>query len=155
MSARARLFLAVLAGVVLIVATTATFAAVAVMRDGNIEVEVRGDGGQDFSMTVPASLVRAALTFAPTMHGTELDAAMAEVRPHWPLVRAACAQLAEIPDGVLVEVKEGDGGHVLVAKQDGDLVIRVQDAGGRVRVRVPAATLEDAVEAVGRMAQLD
>ena len=59
MSARARLFLAVLAGVVLIVATTATFAAVAVMRDGNIEVEVRGDGGQDFSMTVPASLVRA------------------------------------------------------------------------------------------------
>lgn len=155
MSPRARLLLAVLAGVVLIVATTATFAAVAVMRDGNIEVEVRGDGGQDFSMTVPASLVRAALTFAPTMHGTEIDAAMDEVRPHWPLVRAACAQLRDIPDGVLVEVKEGDGGHVVVAKQDGDLVIRVQDGGGRVRVRVPAATLEDAVEAVGRMAHLD
>jgi hypothetical protein len=155
MSASARLLLAVVAGVVLVVGTTAAFATVAVIRDGNIEVEVQGDGQGSFSMTVPASLVRAALTFAPTVRGTEFDAAMAEVRPHWPLVRAACAQLAELPDGVLVEVKEGNGGHVVVAKQDGDLVVRVQDGGGRVRVRVPAATLQDAVDAVGRMAHLD
>ena len=155
MSARARLFLAVLAGVALVVGTTAAFATVAVIRDGNIEVEVQGNGAGDFSMTVPASLVRAALTFAPSVHGAEFEDAMAEVRPHWPLVRAACAQLAKLPDGVLVEVKEGDGGHVVVAKQDGDLVVRVQDGGGRVRVRVPAQTLEDAVDAVGRMAHLD
>jgi hypothetical protein len=155
MSGRARLFLAVLAGVVLVVGTTAAFATVAVMRDGNIEVDVRGEDGDNFSLTVPASLVRAALTFAPTVHGEQIDTAMAEVRPHWPLVRAACAQLAQLPDGVLVEVKEGDGGHVVVAKQDGDLVVRVQDGGGRVRVRVPASALEDAVDAVGRMAHLD
>lgn len=155
MSARTRLFLAVLAGVLLVVGTSAAFATVAVIRDGSIQVEVQGGDGGDLSLTVPASLVRAALTFAPSVHGADLDQAMAELRPHWPLVRAACKQLRDLPDGVLVEVKEGNGGQVVVAKQDGDLVVRVQDGDGRVRVRVPAATLQDAVDAVGRMAHLD
>ena len=155
MSSRTRMLLAVLAGIVLVIGTSAAFATVAVIRDGSIEVEVQGADGGDLSLTVPASLVRAALTFAPTVHGGELDDALAEVRPHWPLVRAACAQLRDLPDGVLVEVKEGDGGHVVVAKQDGDLVVQVQDGRERVRVRVPAATLQDAVDAVGRMAHLD
>ena len=155
MSPRARLFLAVLAGVLLVAGTTAAFATVAVLRDGCIEVEVHGDDGGDLSLTVPASLMRAALSFTPSVGGTEMDAAMAEIRPHWPLVRAACKQMAQLPDGVLVEVKQGDGGHVVVAKQDGDLVVRVQDGGERVRVRVPAAMLQDAVDAVGRMGHLD
>jgi hypothetical protein len=155
MSARTRLFLAVLAGVLLVLGTSAAFATVAVIRDGSIEVEVQGGDGGDLSLTGPASRVRAARTFAARVHGADLDQAMAEVRPHWPLVRAACKQLRDLPDGVLVEVKEGNGGHVVVAKQDGDLVVRVQDGSGRVRVRVPAATVQDAVDAVGRMAHLD
>ena len=157
MSPRTRLLLAVLAGVLLVVGTSAAFATVAVIRDGSIQVEVQGGDGRDLSLTVPASLVRAALTFAPSVHGADLDQAMAELRPHWPLVRAACTQLRDLPDGVLVEVKEGNGGHVVVAKQDGDVVVRVQDGSGSgsVRVRVPAATVQDAVDAVGRMAHLD
>ena len=155
MSASGRLLLAVVAGVLLVIGTTAAFAAMVVIHDGSIEVEVHGDDGEDLSLTVPASLVRAALTFAPSVHGTEMDAAMAEVRPHWPLVRALAKEMEKLPDGVLVEVKGGDGGQVIVAKQDGDLVVRVQDGRERVRVRVPAATVQDAVDAVGRMAHLD
>jgi hypothetical protein len=155
MSGRARLLLAVLAGIVLVVGTTVTFAAVAVLKDGTIDVEVRDEDGTHFALAVPASLVHAALSLTPVVHDPEMDAAMAQVRPHWPLVRKICAQLQELPDGVLVEVNGGRGEHVLVAKEGGDLVIRVQDDGDRVRVRVPAQAVEDAVNAVGRIAHLD
>ena len=86
MSGRARLFLAVVAGIVLVVGTTAAFAAVAVMKDGTIEVDVHDHDGTNLSLAVPASLVRAALTFAPAVHAPGMEEAMAEVRPHWPLI---------------------------------------------------------------------
>jgi hypothetical protein len=155
MSGRARLFLAVLAGIVLIVGTTAAFAAVAVMQDGTIEVEVRDGDGTHLSLAVPVSFARAALTFVPVVSGPEMDAAVAEIRPHWPLVREACQQLASMPDGVLVEVEGRAGERVVVAKEDGDLVVRVRDGGDRVNVRVPASAVSDAVDALGRMAHLD
>lgn len=154
MSGGARLFLLVVAGIVLIVGTTAAFAAVAVLRDGTVSVDVHEAGGTQISLAIPASFVRAALALAPTVSSHEMEAAMAEVRPHWPLVREACARLARCPDGVLVEV-EGRDEHVVVAKEGGDLVVHVQDGQDRVDVRVPASAVEDAVEAVGRIARLD
>ena len=155
MSARARLFLAVLAGIVLVLGTTAAFAAVAVLKDGTLEVEVREQGGTNLSLAVPASLVRAALAFAPAVHSSEMEEAMAEVRPHWPLVREVCNQLDRLPDGVFVEVEGAAGEHVVVAKEGGDLVVRVRDGADRVNVRVPASAVQAAVDAVGRMAHLD
>lgn len=155
MSGRARLFLAVLAGIVLVLGTTAAFAAVAVMQDGTVEVEVQDHGGTNVSIAVPVSIVRAALHFAPAVHAPGMEEAMAEVRPHWPLVREVCRELQRLPDGVLVEVEGAGGEHVVVAKEDGDLVVRVRDGADRVNVRVPAAAVEDAVDAVGRMARLD
>jgi hypothetical protein len=154
MSARARLFLLVIAGIVLVIGTTTAFAAVAVLKDGTVSVEVHEAGGSQLSLSIPASLVRAALTLTPTVHSTEMEAAMVEIRPHWPLVREACARLAGCPDGVLVEV-EGRDEHVIVAKEHGDLVVRVRDGENRVDVRVPASAVEDAVQAVGRIAGLD
>jgi hypothetical protein len=142
------------AGVVLIVGTTAAFAAVAVMQDGTITVDVHEAGGSQVSLAVPASLVRALLSVAPVVSTPELEQAMDEVRPHWPLVREASKCLARCPEGVLVEVC-GRNEHVVVAKEGGDLVVRVRDGEDRVSVRVPASAVEDAVEAVGRMAGLD
>jgi hypothetical protein len=155
MSGRARLFLAVLAGIVLVLGTTAAFAAVAVMKDGTIEVDVHDHQGTNVSLAVPASLVRAALAFAPAVHAPAMDETLAEVRPHWPLVREACQQLENLPDGVFVEVNGAGGEHVVIAKEGGDLVVRVRDGEDRVNVRVPASAVQDAVDAVGRMAHLD
>ena len=155
MSGRARLLLTVLAGIVLVIGTTVTFAAVAVLKDGTIDVEVHDGDGTHFALAVPTSLMNAALSLAPVVLDPELDAAMAEMRPHWRLVQEVSRQLAEMPDGVLVEVNGAQGEHVLVAKEDGDLVVRVQDGKDRVRVRVPASAVGDAVDAVGRIAHLD
>jgi hypothetical protein len=152
-SAGARLLLAVAAGVVLVAGTTAAFAAVAVMRDGTVAVDVRQDGSQ-VSVAIPASIVRAALTVVPRIASRDMDAAMSELRPHWPLLRAACDELASCPDGVLVEV-EGAGERVLVAKERGDLVVRVRAGGDRVDVRIPASTVPEAAAAFGRMSGLD
>lgn len=125
-------------GVITVVAMATTV--VAVWRAGWIVVDVREarlDGGDRIGVRVPAALVEAVVRCVP-------DKAFAEARgeaEQWaPVAQAACRELQRCPDAVLVDVS-GAGETVLVAKQGGRLVIRVDSDGDMVHVDMPLGTV--------------
>ncbi len=114
-------------------------------------VSVVAEGVPHFAAPVPLGLPLAALHLAPEhlfepAGDEELDA----------LGRAALLGLGEllrslegVEDAVLVEVRSAEE-QVLVASEDGDLVVRVREEGpegARVRIRAPLRALTEAAEA--------
>lgn len=110
-------------------------AAVYVYRDGMIDVNVqeKQSGGSYVHVMVPATLVRAALWFAPIKDDMLPGP---EACRFWPVIEAACAGIARSPDGVLVQV-DGRDEHVTIEKRGGSLVIDVDDADAKVHVSIP------------------
>jgi hypothetical protein len=149
MSPRARLALAVVAGLALIVATSVVFAAVAVYHDGTVAVDVRNEEGT-LSLRLPASLVRAAAACVPSgLRGT-ISSDLGEARSFLPALRAACQSLSRSADGVLVEVVDS-GESVRVIKRGRVVVVDVAADDATVRVSVPLSAFEDVVAAVERL----
>ncbi len=97
-------------------------------------------------LPVPIALPRIALPFVPD-HVFEDALDPADEKTLAGALQAADAladALRDVPDGfTLVEVRERKT-SVRVAKERADLVVRVDDAGARVRIRAPLAVLDGA-----------
>lgn len=116
----------------------------AVVNTSVLVVDVQTPDGPHLVLPVPMPLARAGLTFAP-------DAAkrveVPELAEHLPEAKKAVAALRQAPDGVFVEVHDGDE-HVRISGEDDILRVHVVD-GSRttVDVRFPLAAAEAALDA--------
>ena len=151
MTSTRRLVLAVGLGLVLIVVTTFTFAAVGIRSMGMVTVDVAERQGSQVSIRVPGSVVRAGLVVAPMLaNGFGVQREMVEVTRFLPLARRAGEAFREAPDGVFVEVHDGDE-HVRIEKVDGVLTISVDSSGDRVRIACPLHLLDPAIDVVAQL----
>lgn len=147
MSSRTKLILAI-ALVGLFAATTAAIAYTvhSIQTAGMIGVEVVEGGGNHISVQAPAAFLTVALSFLPD---DCLEEAAEELEPWWPAIHAVMQELAEVPDGVFVDV-EGAGETVEVGKRDGQLYVRVESGSERVYVTVPFSAVEKVVRKLER-----
>lgn len=136
-SSGVRLFLAVVVSIVVIGAATVSVVAAAIYHAGSVEVEVVESGGDRISLSVPTTLVVAAVQLVPD---DLIQEAAGEMEPWWPVVHEASRELVRCPDAVLVQV-DGPDESVRVAKRGGELVVDVRDGGDRVHVVVPVRTI--------------
>ncbi len=86
-----------------------------------------------FRTPVPLGLLVFAIHFVPE---EELEQIRADLLEFQPVVDAALAGLIDCEDGVLVEVVDHRE-HVLVAKEDGSLIVKVDTAQERFHFRIP------------------
>ena len=100
--------------------------------------------GTHLHLILPAMVVPIALRLVPR---ERLERAARQVQPWLPAIGAAATQLANCPDGSLVEVTEPDQ-QVRVAKTDGSIVVDVNDPGEAVHVSVPLATVRSAANVI-------
>lgn len=116
----------------------------AVMNTSVLVVDVQTPDSPHLVLPVPMPLARAGLAFAPDEAG-RVEAP--ELAHHLPEAKKAVAALREAPDGVFVEVHEGDE-HVRITGEDDILRVSVID-GSRttVDVRLPLAAVEEALDA--------
>jgi hypothetical protein len=149
MSSRVRLFVAVTLGVVLLALAFVAFPYWWLTRDGAIEVSVRESGphGDRVSLRVPASLVRLAVTFVPTIESPIDDPDVADALV---AARAALEAMEDVPDAVFVAVDE-PGTRVRIAKKEGRFVVEVDDDGDQVRIVIPQAAVGVVADALPRL----
>jgi hypothetical protein len=137
MSLGTKLFLGLFAAALVVSVATVGAATAAVYSAGSIAVAVQPHDGSSVSIRVPAGLANLAIALTPD---ELLDDAIEDLEPVWPSVAAAARVLEQAPDFTLLEVRSS-GEHVVVAKEDGRLLVLVDSAGERVRVAVPLATV--------------
>ena len=100
-----------------------------------LDIHDQGPGGVDITgIRIPAALGHVALAFIPAsvFDFCEDD----DFARHAPLLEAACEELAEAPDFVLVEVISNDE-HVLIRKEGNALVVDVESEDENVHVSIP------------------
>lgn len=114
----------------------------------HVRVMEKQKDGTHLRLVLPAMAVPIALQFVP---GDRLREAAENVRPWLPAIDAAATQLADCPDGALVEVTD-PGEHVMVLKSGDSLVVDVDDPGETVHVSVPLATVRSAARVLASRA---
>ena len=138
LSSGTRLALAIVVSTVFVGVTTVGAITAVIYHAGTVEVEIDEEGGNRFSLSVPTTLVLAAIKFVPDEAFEDVAGELAML---WPVVRETCRELERCPDAVLVEV-DGPRETVRVAKQGGSLVVDVRDGDNHVRVAVPIRTVD-------------
>jgi hypothetical protein len=120
------------------------FSTAYLMQDGFVHVAVDDwrPGGDHIHMIVPAVLAPLGVDVVPQK---KLEHLPRELNRWLPTLRSASAELAKIPDAVLVEVTD-DREHVRVAKSGDGLDIDVQDPGEHVHVWVPLSAVYDTLD---------
>ncbi len=86
-----------------------------------------------FRTPVPLGIVALAIHFVPESERRQIRA---EFREFQPLVEAALTGLMDCEDGVLVDVVDHRD-HVLVAKQGGSLIVKVDTSEERFHFQIP------------------
>jgi hypothetical protein len=114
----------------------------------HVRVMEKQKDGTHLRLVLPAMAVPIALRLVPDEH---LREAAENVRPWLPAIDAAATQLADCPDGTLVEVIDPSE-HVAIVKSGGSLVVDVDDPGETVHVSVPLATVRSAADVLARRA---
>lgn len=114
---------------------TAGSAGALVYSAGAIRVQVleKHEGGKNINLIIPAIIIPIGMSLAPEDTLLEISEEMREVLP---IIKAASAELARIPDGVLVEVRDRND-HVLIQKRGNSLVIDVESRDEEVHVSFP------------------
>jgi hypothetical protein len=130
-----------LAKIALGLASTVAFAAIYILREGVIRVDVDEyrDGGSHVHLWVPAAALPIALRCTPKNH---LENAAEKIQPWIPTIRQLAKELEKYPEANFVEVVDGDD-HVQIRTHAGKLQIDVREPGESVRVAFPIATLEE------------
>jgi hypothetical protein len=136
-SSRARLVLAILAGIVILTTATVGAAVAAVYHAGTVAIDVSPAADSRISVALPAALLNLAITLVPAEVVSDVTE---ELEPVWPTVQAAARELHRAPDFVLLEI-EGRDEHFLIEKRDGRMVMVVEDRGERISLAVPLSTI--------------
>jgi hypothetical protein len=137
MSSGARLVLAIVAGIIVLVVATVGVAVAAVYHAGTVAVDVTPADDSSISVALPAGLLNLAIALVPDDVVRDVTD---ELEPVWPTVQAAARELHRAPDFVLLEV-EGPDEHVLIEKRDGRMLIVVEERGERISVALPLSTI--------------
>ena len=110
-----------------------------------VVVDVKQADGPRIIVPVPLFVARAALTFAPheAKHVTVPE--LAEYRD---VAEQILSELLDAPDGILVEVRDGDrrGEHVLIEKVGDRLEIEVDGDDEEVSITVPITLVLDILD---------
>lgn len=123
----------------------------AVMNASVLIVDVQDGDGTHIMVPVPLALAQLGLAFAPDeVKRVQVE----EAGKYMHYAQRIVAELGNAPDGVFVEVEDGDD-HVVIAKEGGVLRISVDegDDGARVRVNIPFESIMammDAYDADGQ-----
>jgi len=105
----------------------------------HIRVQEDGGRGENVSLDLPFDTIE---TFLPALAKDQLEGrAVFGGDADEERIRAILTALRDSPDGQFVKV-QGIGESARVAKENGLLVIQVEDDGERVNVRVPMAFVE-------------
>jgi hypothetical protein len=149
-----RLAASILLGAAVVASGTACAAAYAWHHAGTFRIAVQDDGpdGTNFSMTLPGALVDAAIAAFPVPNHLDLDGEDAVFRDLVPALHAVRAQLDDLPDAVLVDIRDG-AETVRVAKHDDTIQIRVASPGERVAIDLPIRSLCHALSKLERVAR--
>jgi hypothetical protein len=107
-------------------------------------------------VVVPMALAEAGVSIAGhTPAAVQMRADLHDVRDLLPALETLARGLEEIPDGVLVDVRQG-ADHVVVRKVSGYFCIDVGSADGdRVRVQAPDQSLRRVLERLRRIATVE
>ena len=124
-------FLIAAAILLLLPVAAALAATAAVYSMGTIRLDVEVEGA-NFSVPLPAGLIPLAVRLLPGDVCRELDYA----EPQWEALRRAADAFSELPDAILVEVRDRTD-HVTVAKRDRRLVVDVRSDDEHIAVSVP------------------
>lgn len=116
----------------------------AAMNTSVLVVDVQTADSPHLVLPVPMPLARAGLAFAPN-EAKRVE--VPELAEHLPGARKAVAALRQAPDGVFVEVRDGEE-HVRITSEEDVLRVNVID-GSRTTVdlRLPLAAAEEALDA--------
>ena len=139
MSRGERLAFAIVLTIGVLVTGTAGAAAYAWHRSGSVRLAVHepGDDGLDLALTLPGAIVNAAIELCPLPTDLALDPRLDALLP---ALRATADRLADLPDAVLVDVRD-DGEHVRVEKVGREIVVSVHARDGRFEVALPVESL--------------
>lgn len=146
MSRPQKVALGIALAVAVMFATTVTWAASSVMRDGLITVSVqeRGAHGTRLYLPIPGAAVRAAVGMVELggQRHQQFRARFSEVQP---VLAALGEELGACPDMRLVEV-ESEHEHIVIEKRGGSLRITVDDRGDHVNITFPLDLATDLLD---------
>jgi len=140
-----------LAGVIIVLVVLGTLG-FATRQVGSIDVSVRefdDIDGTNIAFSVPAAMVETAIQLVPAEAYRSMSREAEEVLP---FLIAAGAQLEDLPDCVLVDVRS-DGEHVRIAKRQNRFLIDVETRDEEVRVALPLDTISAAVAKLARISR--
>ncbi|MFN0149992.1 MAG: hypothetical protein ACKVU1_04660 [bacterium] len=148
---RSEISFAVFLSVLFFCALLVTGFALKICSMGAITVSVKehGSGGDDISISLPASVASAAIFFAPDKVFRHAEH---NFQGQLPVVRAACRAIARAPDCVLVEVSGRDE-NVRIRKIGGELVVEAETNDESVNVRVPVKLVQDVLARLARSSE--
>jgi hypothetical protein len=106
-----------------------------------VEVEEKRPAGHQVYLPVPVALAHAALWLVPKEGLREVTA---EVAPRRDLILAAVGELADCPDGSLVEFRSSEESF-RIDKRDGFLLFDMDTRDERVNVQVPIRSIRNLV----------
>jgi hypothetical protein len=114
-----------------------------IMQNGFVHVSVDefSTDGTHLHLVFPAQLATIAAHFIPARH---LERAQHELGDLLPALKLTVAELAKLPDSVLVEVRDAQD-HVLVSKSGDGLLVEEESREEHVKVWVPLRAIYDTV----------
>jgi len=114
----------------------------ALLSSSCVIVDVKQADGPRIVVPVPLFLARTALAFAPH-EATHVD--VPEIAEYHDVAEKIIDELIDVPDGVLVEVRDGSE-HVLIEKVGDDIEVRVDGESENVSVTVPLTMVADILD---------
>jgi hypothetical protein len=111
-----------------------------VVTQGVVTVKVhdKGPDGTNVYVPVPAGLIYLGMDLLPLLdRNHELAKARREMGPWAPVAAAALTSIEDIPDAVLVDVRDGDE-TVKIVKEGRSINIQVHDHDANVNISLPA-----------------
>jgi hypothetical protein len=112
-----------------------------IVQDGFVHVSVdqARKNGTHLHLVVPAELATIAAHFAPPR---QFQGHQRELRALLPALKLSAAELAKLPDSILVEVRDGQQ-HVVISKSGDGLSVEEDSPKERVKVWVPLHAIYD------------
>jgi hypothetical protein len=117
----------------------------ACLSSSYVIVDVKPDDGPRIIVPVPLMFARAAFAFAPDEAKHIEIPELAEFENYADLAEEIIDELIDAPDGVLVEVHDGDD-HVVIAKAGDEIEVNVNGDNEEVSLRLPLPLVADILD---------
>lgn len=144
MNTIAKLLLAAVLTLAVLVVGSGTLLAASIARSGMVTVKIHETGPHGVKhlyVPVPAALVDLSLDVVPMLAGKDVFGEIrSDLGDMGPAMAAALTELEDAPDAVLVDIQDGHE-NVRIVKEGDSLEIRVDGPDGQVEISLPASLL--------------